>query len=87
MAKIPMSAVQIADDIAERIRRGEYPPATKLPSGPELADLYDTSLSTAHRVFLILRERGVVVGRQGKGVYVNEASPAQGHGSSRRRRA
>ncbi|MGC9669037.1 winged helix-turn-helix domain-containing protein [Planosporangium sp. 12N6] len=62
----------MADDIAERIRLGEYPPGTKLPPARELADLYGVSLSTAQRVQLILKERGLTVGRQGDGVYVAE---------------
>lgn len=65
-----MTAREIADDIAERIRKREYEPGAKLPTGPELADLYDVSVSSAARVYLILKERGLVVGRQGKGVYV-----------------
>ncbi|GAA1821415.1 winged helix-turn-helix transcriptional regulator [Planosporangium flavigriseum] len=69
---IPPTARQMADDIAERIRRGEYSPGTKLPPARELADLYAVSLSTAQRVQLILKERGLVVGRQGDGVYVAE---------------
>lgn len=71
---IPMTAREIADDLAERIRKRErgYGPGDKLPTGPELAELYDISLSSAHRVYLILKERGVAVGRQGKGIYVAE---------------
>jgi GntR family transcriptional regulator len=68
--KIPLSTSEIAADLTERIRKGEYEPGSKLPSGPELAALYDVSLSGAARVYLILKERGVVVGRQGKGIYV-----------------
>jgi GntR family transcriptional regulator len=67
---IPLSTSEIAADLTERIRRGEYEPGSKLPSGPELASLYDISISGAARVYLILKERGVAVGRQGKGVYV-----------------
>lgn len=70
--KIPLSTSAIADDLTERVRRGEYEPGSKLPTGPELAALYDISVSGAARVYLILKERGVAVGRQGKGVYVAE---------------
>lgn len=65
-----MSTAQIADDLTARIRSGEYQPGQKLPSGPELADLYDVSISSAARVYLILKERGLIVGVQGKGLYV-----------------
>jgi DNA-binding GntR family transcriptional regulator len=64
----------LAEDIAERIRRGEYLPGTKLPPARELAELYAVSLSTAQRVQLILKERGLIVGRQGDGVYVADES-------------
>jgi GntR family transcriptional regulator len=69
---IPPTTRQITEDIEERIRRGEYPPGTRLPAARELADLYGVSLSTAQRVQLLLKERGLVVGRQGDGVYVAE---------------
>jgi DNA-binding GntR family transcriptional regulator len=68
-----MTAQQIAQDIADRIAKGEYPRGSKLPTGPELATLYDVSVSTAARVYLILKERRIAVGRQGKGVYVAES--------------
>jgi DNA-binding GntR family transcriptional regulator len=68
-----MTVRQIADDLADRIRRGQYASGDKLPSIPELAALYDVSESSGARVYLLLQERGVAVGRQGKGVYVAEA--------------
>jgi DNA-binding GntR family transcriptional regulator len=46
----------------------------KLSPARELAELYGVSLSTAQRVQLILKERGLIVGRQGDGVYVAEES-------------
>jgi GntR family transcriptional regulator len=67
---IPPTTREIAEDITDRIRGGEYPPGTKLPPAREIAELYGVSMATAQRVMLILKERGVVVGRQGDGVYV-----------------
>lgn len=69
---IPMSAMQIADDLAERIRGGEYPPGSKLPSYRDLMDLYDVGYTTIATVIVILKERGAVVGVQGRGVFVPE---------------
>ena len=57
-------------DLTERIKKGEYPPGTKLPSARELGDLYDVSPSTVQRILALLQERGMVVGQQGRGVYV-----------------
>lgn len=60
---------EIADDLAERITLGEYPPGSKLPSYTELGQLYDVSYATVHRAVRILRERGVVYGEPGRGTF------------------
>lgn len=65
-----MTGKEVLADLTERIRKGEYPPGSKLPSAREVADLYGVSVSTAQRVFTLLQERGLVVGQQGRGVYV-----------------
>lgn len=70
---IPMSSAQIVDDIAARIASGEYPPGTRLPSQRDLAELYTVGTSTAYRIFEELKRRGLVVGSQGRGMYVVEA--------------
>lgn len=70
MPAVPMSAVQIADDLASRIKAGEYQPGDKLPSYSQLAELYSVKHGTIARVMLILRDRGVVVGAPGRGVFV-----------------
>lgn len=70
--KIPMSSGQIVDDLAERIRLGEYAPGTQLPTYAALAGLYDVSPATIAIVVRILRERGLVVGVPGRGTYVAE---------------
>ena len=49
MPAIPLSYVDIAEDIAARIKAGEYQPGQKLPSYNQLADLYSVSFSTAAR--------------------------------------
>lgn len=63
---------QIADDIAARIRAGDYPPAARIPSYQQLARLYDVSISTAQRAVLVLQERGLVYGQPGRGVFVQD---------------
>jgi GntR family transcriptional regulator len=74
VARIPMSSSQIVDDLAERIRLGEYQPGTQLPTYDSLASLYDVSPATIAIVVRILRERGLVVGVPGRGTYVAEES-------------
>lgn len=68
---------QIIEYILERIARGDWPPGFKLPLPAELATVIEpaTSPATVRRATDTLRDRGVLVGRQGKGVYV--AQPAQ----------
>lgn len=72
---IPMSSDQVADDLEDRIRQGEYPPGSKMPTHLTLAVLYDVSMTTMTGIMRILRERGLTMGRQGKGVYVVEKLP------------
>lgn len=67
-----MSYRQIADDIAARIKSGEYPASSKIPSYQQLAQLYSVSISTAQRAVLVLQERGLVYGEPGRGVFVHE---------------
>jgi GntR family transcriptional regulator len=61
---------RIANEITERIRSVELPSGTKLGSTRELADQYDVSTSTIYRAVALLRDRGLVFGQSGKGVYV-----------------
>lgn len=69
---IPMSAVQIADDLSDRIRAGEYPPGSKLPSLRELGEIYSVSVSTIQRAAGLLRDRGLMEGSPGRGMFVAE---------------
>jgi DNA-binding GntR family transcriptional regulator len=68
-----MNAEQIAADLTERIKRGEYKPGEQLPTYRSLGDLYNVSFSTVARVMTLLRERGVVVGVPGRGTFVPDA--------------
>jgi GntR family transcriptional regulator len=66
---------QIADDIEQRIRAGEYPVDSKLPSYAELATIYTVSLATTQRAVGLLHDRRLVVGIPGRGVFVAEPTP------------
>lgn len=63
---------ELIDDLLSKIKNGTYPPGTQLPSGRKLAAEYDVSHSTIQRAMANLRERGVLVGRPGRGVFVAE---------------
>ena len=70
-----MSADEIADDLADRIRAGEYALGSRLPTYRELMDLYDVKYTTIYNVIVRLRSVGLVVGAQGRGVYVADRLP------------
>lgn len=61
---------RIADDIQRKIETGELKAGVKLSSTAELAARYDVSTSTIYRSVILLRDRGVVQGHAGKGVFV-----------------
>lgn len=67
---VPMSSRQIADDLTDRIRAGEYEPGAQLPSLRELAELYSVSVSTIQRALELTKDRGLVVTSQGRGMFV-----------------
>ncbi|MBW4705877.1 GntR family transcriptional regulator [Micromonospora sp. RL09-050-HVF-A] len=72
---IPMGYRKIAADLHARIKQGEYPPESRLPSYAELAQLYSASVSTVQRAVMLLQVQGIIVGVQGAGLYVAEAPP------------
>ncbi|WP_245714560.1 winged helix-turn-helix domain-containing protein [Micromonospora inyonensis] len=63
---------EVAEDIAARIKSGEYAPGDRLPTYRELSDLYRVSVTTVQRAVIILQDRGLVVGLQGRGLWVAE---------------
>ncbi|MEV5817601.1 winged helix-turn-helix domain-containing protein [Micromonospora harpali] len=64
---------RIADGIAGQIKSGELKAHDKLPSTAELAEKNHVSPATVNRAFGLLHDRGLVYGKQGKGVFVAEA--------------
>lgn len=71
----PMTYVEIADDLAERIRKGEYQPGAKLPSYQELAGIYSVHFTTIAKAMALLRRDGLVIGAPGRGVFVVDELP------------
>ncbi|MFF0870109.1 GntR family transcriptional regulator [Nonomuraea sp. NPDC003560] len=72
--------LQIADDLRAKINGGSLAPGTPLPSTAQLAEQYDASLSVVKMAVGILRNEGLVIGQQGKGVFVREAGEVPGVG-------
>ena len=67
-----LAYVQIADDIAARIRSGELRPGARLLSERALADYYGRSYQTVRRAMQVLRDRGLIVTIHGRGTFVAE---------------
>ncbi len=67
-----MTSDQIAADLTERIKAGEYKPGEQLPTYATLASLYSVSRATIAIVIRLLRDRGVIVGIPGRGTFVPE---------------
>lgn len=60
--------VQVADTIAARIRAGQI--TGRLPAERELARELGVAYQTLRRGLRLLRERGLIVTRQGRGSFV-----------------
>lgn len=65
-----LTAAQIADDLESQIHKSRYKPGEKLPSYRELALAYSVGITTISTAVALLRDRGVVYGEQGRGVFV-----------------
>ena len=63
--------VQVADDIQRRIAEGEI--SAKLPSERSFAEEYGVAYTTVRRAMEILRERGLIITRHGRGTFVKPA--------------
>jgi GntR family transcriptional regulator len=62
--------VQLAEDLAKRIERGEFSVGARLPSEAELAQDYGTAKMTVRRALDILRDRGLIRTLHGRGSVV-----------------
>jgi len=61
---------QVARDLRAAILTKRFEPGEKLPSGPELAKHYGVARMTVQQAIRLLRDEGLVVSRQGSGVFV-----------------
>lgn len=65
----------VAARIIERIRTQQWAVGMKLPSEPELAELFDVSRATIRSAVKSLQFSGVLRSRSGSGTYVADAAP------------
>ena len=61
---------QIADDLRADIESGELTPGQRLPSGPELAEIYGVTKVTATKAIRHLQEADLLTVVNGMGTYV-----------------
>lgn len=62
--------LQVADDLRTQIRTGALQPGAQLPSMTQLRQRYGVSNTVVRDALNELRRDGLVVGQQGKGVFV-----------------
>ncbi len=65
----------IADGLREAIRRGDYPPGSRLPGENDIMRDQDVARMTARQALAQLINEGVAVARRGSGVYVRDFRP------------
>ena len=70
-------ADQAAELLLARIQSGEWPVGTKLPGETTLAPMFDVGRSTMREAIRQLAGRGILVTRQGSGVFVESIDEAQ----------
>ncbi|MGP4026139.1 winged helix-turn-helix domain-containing protein [Actinomadura sp. 3N407] len=64
--------LQIADDLRQQINDGRLAPGQSLPSTARLGEEYDVSAGVVKAAISVLRTEGMVIGQQGKGVFVRD---------------
>ena len=63
---------QVAEEIRRRVTRGLYPPGDRIPSEADLVREFNVSAITIRRTIRDLQLEGLLVGRQGLGVFVTD---------------
>jgi GntR family uxuAB operon transcriptional repressor len=67
---------QIADQLAELVRKGEFKPGDRLPSERDLSQQFNVSRASVREALIALEIDGLVDVRVGLGVFVNAAPAA-----------
>lgn len=65
-----LAYVLVAEDIEARIASGELGPGTRLRSERDLAEHYGRAYGTIRKAIGVLRDKGLIVTRHGRGNYV-----------------
>lgn len=75
--------VRIADDIRAKIETGELAAGEKIATLDALADQYLCSVGAVRAAVDMLKQQGLLISRQGAGIYVRERTVARRHGMDR----
>ena len=75
--------LQIAAQLRHDIAAGAYPPGSKLPSETELVRAFGVARMTVRAGLAELRNEGLVVSEQGRGVFVRSVPPVRRLASDR----
>lgn len=71
LGKRPRLGERVADQLRERIQKGDYAPGAQLPTENALVDLFGVSRTVIREAISSLRVDGLVKAHQGRGVFVN----------------
>lgn len=71
--KRPSLSTVVSESLLGSIRAGELAPGAQLPTESELCAVYSVSRTVVREAIARLRSEGLVIPRQGKGVFVSEA--------------
>ncbi|MFF1927297.1 GntR family transcriptional regulator [Streptomyces sp. NPDC058228] len=74
---------ELADKLAERIKRGEYGPGQQLPHIRDLVEAGEGSKSTVHAAYKALEAEGLVTSSRGHGTVVRQQAPLKRIGIAR----
>ncbi|WP_406326992.1 GntR family transcriptional regulator [Streptomyces sp. NBC_01617] len=74
---------ELADRLAERIKRGEYVPGQQLPHIRDLVEAGEGSKSTVHAAYKALEAEGLVTSSRGHGTVVRQQAPLKRIGIAR----
>lgn len=79
--------LQIADALRRRIAEGDLPDGAALPSVRNLVDEFGTAQGTVRQAIEQLKSEGLIVARQGSGIFVRKARRRGRMGSTRHLRS
>ncbi|WP_405681223.1 GntR family transcriptional regulator [Streptomyces sp. NBC_01238] len=74
---------ELADKLAEQIKRGEYAPGQQLPHIRDLVEAGEGSKSTVHAAYKALEAEGLVTSSRGHGTVVRQQAPLKRLGIAR----